>query len=285
MSAPRFSVVICSVDPWKFAQASACYARILASVPFEIIGIHDALSLAEGYNQGLRQCRGDIVVFSHDDVLFLDHAFARKIGERMQDWDVLGFAGSSRAVYPIWAAANWPHLHGAVCHWSRLQPGALSLMIYGTNGWPVTGDIRLLDGLCMIARLDVAAAVGFDGDTFDGWHLYDCDFSLAASRAGYRIGVCCDIPYIHASASVQTTENVFRSAIYMKYVDRFIAKYREEKLLAQYHFEPIQGSCFKVYDHHTLARLWNETTFRRATLAVARRSAAKGFAAFAADPS
>ncbi|MDR2032869.1 MAG: glycosyltransferase family protein [Azoarcus sp.] len=284
MTAPRFSVVVCSIDPWKFAQVSACYARLLAGIPFEIIGVHNALSLASGYNQGLRQCRGDIVLFSHDDVLFLDRGFARKIDRRMQDWDVLGFVGSSRAVYPMWFAANWPHLHGAVCHWSRRYPSVLEFNIYGVNDWPVSGDIRLLDGLCMIARRDVAAAVGFDSETFDGWHLYDCDFSFAASLAGHRIGVCCDIPYIHASASVQTAGSVFLSDTYMKYIERFIAKYREEKFIPP-GFKPLQGECRCLYDHHTLMRLWNETTFRRVTLAAARRSVAKGFVAPTSDPS
>ncbi|MDR0635428.1 MAG: glycosyltransferase family protein [Azoarcus sp.] len=283
MSAPRFSIIVCSIDAWKFAKVSACYARLLAGVPFEIIGIHNAHSLAEGYNQGLHQCRGEIVVFSHDDVLFLDHDFARKIGERMQDWDVLGFAGSSRAIYPIWFAANWPHLYGAACHWALCRPGVLTFDIYGANGWPVSGDIRLLDGLCMIARREVAAAVGFDDETFDGWHLYDCDFSFAASRAGYRIGVCCDIPYIHASTSIQTTESAFDSSAYTKYVKRFLAKYREEKF-PEYRLTPLQSVGLALPDHHTLKQLWNETTFRRATLAITRQHAAKDSAACAACP-
>ncbi|MDR1227997.1 MAG: glycosyltransferase family protein [Azoarcus sp.] len=271
MSASFFSVIVCSVDTWKFAQTSACYARLLAGTPFEIIGIHDALSLAEGYNRGLRQCRGDIVIFSHDDVLFLDRGFAHKIGERMQNWDLLGFAGSSRIVNPPrWFAAGWPHLHGAVCHWSRLQSNMLTFNIYGMNGWPVSGDIQTLDGLCLIARRDTAAATGFDDDTFDGWHLYDSDFSFAASLAGYKVGVCCDMPYIHASASIQTTENPYVSDAYLKYTERFIAKYRAEKI-PECAPKPTPGVCIDVHDHLALMRLWNEIIFRRTTFTTTRR--------------
>ncbi|MDR1462737.1 MAG: glycosyltransferase family protein [Azoarcus sp.] len=285
MSRPSFSVIICSIDTWKFAQASACYTRLLTGTSFEIIGIHDALSLAEGYNRGLRQCRGDIVIFSHDDVLFLDRLFARKIKERMQDWDLLGFAGSSRmANPPRWFTANWPHLHGAVCHWSNLRPDMLELVIYGASGWPVSGGIQTLDGLCMIARHDTATATGFDDDAFDGWHLYDTDFSFAASLVGYKIGVCCDMPYIHASASVQTSENPYYSDVYRKYAERFAAKYRAEKL-PEFADSPLQGTCIKVHDHRTLMRLWNETTFRRVTLAITRRCTANGSAASVFDPS
>ena len=41
-----FSVIICSIDALKFAQVSACYEQLLDGFPHEIIGIHDARSLA-----------------------------------------------------------------------------------------------------------------------------------------------------------------------------------------------------------------------------------------------
>ncbi|MCL2523244.1 MAG: glycosyltransferase family protein [Betaproteobacteria bacterium] len=270
MNAPFFSVVVCSIDQWKFTQVSKNFEHLLAGFPHEIIGIHDARSLCEGYNRGLRRARGDIVIFSHDDVIFLDERFAEKIGERMQSWDLLGFAGASRLVYPAWFGAS-EHLHGAVCHWSRLYADRLQLMIYGAKDWPVTGGIEVMDGLCMIARREVAAAVGFDDDTFDGWHLYDCDFSFAAHLAGYKIGVCCDIPYIHASASVQSTDSSFTAADYQKYAKRFIRKYEQQRQISLDNLRSAPGtSCF-VNDHMSLVKLWTEDVFRRATVAIDRR--------------
>jgi cellulose synthase/poly-beta-1,6-N-acetylglucosamine synthase-like glycosyltransferase len=267
-----FSVIICSINPWNFAQASTHFERLLREVPFEIIGIHDARSLAEGYNRGLRRARGDIVVFSHDDVTFLDSRFAQKIGARMRSWDVLGFAGTSRLICPVWFAAQ-KHLNGAVCHWSRRYANRLSLMIYGAQTWPVTGGIEALDGLCMIARREVAAAVGFDSATFDSWHLYDCDFSFAAHLAGYRIGVCCDIPYIHASTSVQGNKSAFLSEEYQKYADRFSEKYEHQRKMLPFDQQSASGTQCFVSDHKTLTRLWTEDVFRRATLSITRRHA------------
>ncbi|MDR2880425.1 MAG: glycosyltransferase family protein [Azoarcus sp.] len=274
MNTSFFSVIICSIHPWNFVQTSLHFERLLGSVPHEIIGIHDARSLAEGYNRGLKRARGDIVIFSHDDVTFLDRQFAQKIGERMQSWDVLGFAGASRLICPVWFGAR-KHLHGAVCHWSRRRAGYLSLMIYGTQDWPVTGGIEVLDGLCMIARHEVATAVGFDDDTFDGWHLYDCDFSFAAHLAGYRIGVCCDIAYIHASTSVQDGRSVFISDSYKKYAERFSIKYEHRRKILPFDQQSSPGTQCFVDDHETLARLWTEDIFRRATLSIDRRYARK----------
>jgi len=270
MNSPSFSVVVCSIDPWNFAQVSTHYERLLAEVPHEIIGIHDARSLAEGYNRGLRRARGDIVVFSHDDVTFLDGQFAQKIGARMQSWDMLGFAGASRLIYPAWFAAR-EHLSGAVCHWSRRLADFLSLTVYGAQDWPVTGGIEVLDGLCMIARHEVATAVGFDSDTFDGWHLYDCDFSFAAHLAGYKIGVCCDIPYIHASTSVQGIQSTFISENYQKYVERFIKKYEHQREMPAFDLRSAHAAGSYVRDHKSLIKLWTEDVFRRATVSIARR--------------
>jgi GT2 family glycosyltransferase len=264
-----FSVIICSIDPWNFAQVSTHFERLLAEVPHEIIGIHDARSLAEGYNRGLRRARGDIVVFCHDDVTFLDRQFAQKISARMQTWDMLGFAGAARLVYPIWFAAH-EHLHGAVCHWSRRYGNFLSLIIYGAPDWPVVGGIEVLDGLAMIVRHEVATAIGFDTGTFDGWHLYDCDFSFAAHLADYKIGVCCDIPYIHSSASVQGEKSAFASSDYQKYVRRFIEKYEHRHKMSSAGLRSAPGAQCFVNSHSMIAKLWTEDVFRRATVSIAR---------------
>jgi len=269
MSTPSFSVIVCSIDPWNFMQVSTRFERLLADVPFEIIGIHDARSLAEGYNRGLRRARGDIVVFSHDDVTFLDERFAQKIGERMQSWDLLGFAGATRLIYPVWFAAH-EHLNGAVCHWSPRRAGLFLLTVYGVQDWPVMGGIEALDGLCMIARREVATAIEFDSDTFDDWHLYDCDFSFAAHLAGYRIGVCCDIPYIHASTSVQGIQSSFVSDNYQKYVERFIKKYEHRRKMSPLKLRSAQVTNCLVHDHKSLIKLWTEDVFRRATVSIAR---------------
>jgi GT2 family glycosyltransferase len=270
MNPPFFSVIICSINPWNFAQASTHFERLLREVPHEIIGIHDARSLCEGYNRGLQRARGDIVIFSHDDVIFFDPAFAQKIGERMQTWDILGFAGASRMVYPIWFAAL-DHLHGACAHWFLTSAQFFRLNIYGAKEWPVVGGIEVLDGLCMIVRHEVAASVGFDYVTFDGWHLYDCDFSFAAHLAGHKIGVCCDIPYVHASTSIRDAEHSFNSDSYTKYAERFIQKYRDRREMLSSFNEPAWTTSCYAQDHKCLKKLWTEDVFRRATVTIARQ--------------
>ena len=120
----------------------------MADTPFEIIGIHDAESLAEGYNRGLLKAKGEILILSHDDILIFDPNFTEKIIERLKTFDLLGFAGTSKLVTATWFGAGQPHIHGAICHAKRNRPD-LSLNIYGVGTWPVVGDIQAVDGCCI----------------------------------------------------------------------------------------------------------------------------------------
>jgi hypothetical protein len=198
MTPPKISIIICSIEAAKFARVSECYRNLLANIPFEIIGIHDAQSLSEGYNRGIARAKGEILILSHDDVLIVDPEFTKKIMERLKTYDLLGFAGAGRLVNATWFGAGQPYLHGAVCH-ALARSRTLGLNIWGGAQWPVASDIKVMDGLCMITRTEVARAVGFDAETFNGFHLYDIDFSFSTYLAGYKLGICCDIPIIHES--------------------------------------------------------------------------------------
>jgi hypothetical protein len=80
MLEPTISVLICSVDPSKYERVTANYSRVLADHPHEIVDIHDARSLAEGYNRAVRKSRGDFLLFSHDDVEIVSGAISRSSG-------------------------------------------------------------------------------------------------------------------------------------------------------------------------------------------------------------
>ena len=109
-ASPRFSVIVCSIEALKFARICECYTHLLSGYPHEIIGIHDAASLAEAYNRGIAQASGDILIFSHDDLLILDPLFADKIVDRLHTFDLLGFAGTSKLITATWFGAGQPHL-------------------------------------------------------------------------------------------------------------------------------------------------------------------------------
>jgi len=261
---PSFSIVICSINALKFTQVSDCFEGLLADFPHEIIGIHDARSLAEGYNRGLKRARGDIVIFSHDDILILDPDFARKISQRLQEFDILGFAGTPRVIAESWFSAGAPWLSGAIAH---AYDKKLNLNVWNTAPWPVVDGIEGIDGLCIMARREVAEEIGFDAATFDGFHLYDLDFSFSAWRAGKKLGVCCDIPVIHASAGRYDKQHAHYGRL-------FIEKHKNALPVDAPKVDKITGAAAEFSDYRALIAGWQEDIFRRVQISTERKKSA-----------
>lgn len=191
------SVIICSIDARKFAQASASYDRALAGVEHEIVGIHDARSLAEGYNRGIDRARGDALVFSHDDVDVLSPDFAACVDGHLATYDLIGIAGTTRLVGGAWYLAGHPF--DFMLYIAPHPDSGKPVMIVGGGGTLVVPGAQALDGVFMATRADVARALRFDDATFDHFHLYDLDFSFRAFLAGYRLAVCRDLVLVHYS--------------------------------------------------------------------------------------
>lgn len=209
------SVVICNVDPAKLAAVTASYAERMAGEPHEIVVIHDARSLCDGYNRGLARAAGDLIVFSHDDVEILTPDLGGTLRRHFADWDVVGVAGTTRLSGMGWASSGIEYACGAVTHGT---PGDYELQLMGAPA-RVAGGIVALDGVFFATRRDVAHAVGFDASTFDGWHGYDTDFTFRCHLSGYRIAVCLDLMLIHFSKG-------HVDAAWLEYDARFRRKHR-----------------------------------------------------------
>ena len=108
---PRISVIICSIDSGKFVSVTANYSRLLAGERFEIIGIHDARSLAEGYTRGIAKSTGELLILSHDDIRILNSDFAARLSAHLAIYDVIGIAGATRVVGGSWLDAGDPYLY------------------------------------------------------------------------------------------------------------------------------------------------------------------------------
>ena len=212
----RVSVVICSIDPGKFEAVCANYRALLAGVPHEIISVHDAKSLCEGYNRGIRRASGDVIVLSHDDVVIVNPDFAARLLAHLSEYDLIGVAGTTRLIGGNWIDAGWPHLHGQIGS-SIHQPGKLVVTAFQVRGATVPGA-QALDGAFLALRREVFERVQFDERTFDGWHLYDLDFVFSAHLAGLRIAVCNDLCLMHNSIGAYHDR-------WEHYVQRFVQKH------------------------------------------------------------
>jgi hypothetical protein len=214
---PTMSVIVCSNRPQRFARVADIFGRALAGVRHEVVGIHDARSLCEGYNRGLRASRGEVLVLSHDDVDLLAPDFVARLVDALRHFEVVGPVGATRLTGPVWGWAGHPDVHGWIAH----RPGGRGDWRPAFwSPWPRVRDAVALDGVLIAGWRHVFDAVRFDDATFDGFHCYDVDFTWRASRAGHRIGVCGDLCLVHESVGAF-------DAKWRTYADRFVAKFPE----------------------------------------------------------
>src|SRR4051812_1285903 len=192
------SIVICSIDGEKFEAVARMFGAALTAGSYEVIRIGDAKSLAEGYNRGLEMSRGETILFAHDDIEILGDDFSRSLDRAMNQFDLVGIAGTDRLMCAQWQTAGPPHLFGQVAYPQRDGEYEFVLDILNVPDRRV-GNIEAVDGVFLAARRGVAETIRFDAATFDGFHLYDVDFSYRAHLGGFKLGVACDIHLLHAS--------------------------------------------------------------------------------------
>ena len=211
------SVIVCSIDRAKLARLQANLQALLCGEDWELIHIADARSLCEGYNRGVARARGEILVFCHDDIAILCPDFASRLRTHLASFDLLGVAGSTLAAGPTWTWSGAPHAFASIAY-PRAGTDEVQLATCGTSG-PVVKNAQLLDGVFMAARRDLLQRVPFDEATFDGFHLYDLDFSHRAWLSGARTAICRDVAICHES------RGRFKTADYRRYAERFRRKF------------------------------------------------------------
>jgi GT2 family glycosyltransferase len=253
MPRPLLTLVVCSIDAARYARCIGRYRSLFGSADCEIIGIHDAASLASAYNWAARRASGEIVVFSHDDVDIVSADLVPALRDAVQFLDVVGVAGTSRVVDAYWPRAGAPHLHGWM---ASPGPDGYTVNVYGVDAL-VTPGLEALDGMFFAAKSEVLERVRFDEATFDGFHGYDIDFTFRAHQAGFRVGTCAAIALIHASAGGFGAE-------WTRYAERFAAKHRAA-LAGRVGARSWPMAAIKVATREDVARSFPLATLRAVT--------------------
>jgi glycosyltransferase involved in cell wall biosynthesis len=192
------SVIICSIDDRRFNAVAENYAQRMGDWPHEMIHIRNAPSLAAGYNRGIKRSTGEFLIFSHDDIEILTPDFRERLLDHLDSFDLVGVAGTSALLNGHWQTAGQPRIHGQVVQPANNGSG-FTLNVFGPVEGQARGGIVALDGLFFATWRKVVESLRFDAELFDGFHLYDLDFSYRAHLAGLRVGVCNDILIYHQS--------------------------------------------------------------------------------------
>src|SRR5579862_6134840 len=148
-----FSLIVCSINPARTAAIRQVYEQAFAGHQWEFIHIPDAKSLTSGYNRGVAQSKGDIVLFSHDDMEILSPNLPERLTTHLQKYDLLGIAGTTKLIAPAWFLAGYPYIFGHAAHPGQSSP-SLCVAVYNAPT-PIVGGIQALDGVLLAARREL----------------------------------------------------------------------------------------------------------------------------------
>jgi len=187
------TVIICSIDPSKSAAAAA-NVEVTIGVGHEIF-VHDNRQanwgLAKVYNHYAARAAGDILCFMHEDVLFLTDDWGREMESfyaSHPEAGVVGFFGSQvKTASP--SPVGYFRKYDASNYRRHPHSGGFAETDVRRTGQDDWSPVVQVDGMCMIVCREVWAECPFDGERFDGFHLYDLDFSVDIAQR-YTNYVC-----------------------------------------------------------------------------------------------
>jgi len=179
--------------------------------------------LSSRYNQAIDEARAKpaILAFIHDDVSLLGLFFKDEIARSMERFDIVGVAGNKRRSpsQPAWCYLDtkWTkdeaqYLSGVIA--SGSSPEKFEINDYG----PSRQEVKLLDGLLLIAHSETLISSGLRFDEQFDFHFYDMDFCRQAELSNLKMGTW-DISVLHGSVGSLGTDSWI--AGYKKYLDKW----------------------------------------------------------------
>ena len=195
------------------------------NTPHEYIRIDNrsnSHSLCSAYNEGVSKSRGDILVFVHEDVFFMEQNWGQVLIEKFSTDDSLGLIGVAGTQYlvadhPAWLAAGSPFLKGRVIH----ELNSEERYYLSVFSWDkADAEVVAVDGLFFAIRTSLFNRIRFDEATFNHFHFYDLDICMQV-RKTHRLIVTWDILVKHLSAGNCNSE-------WMEAGRRFLSKYRQD---------------------------------------------------------
>lgn len=147
--------------------------------------ITGAASMAQGYNQAMRESDAKYKVYLHQDVLLIDRKLISNMLSLFESNPQIGMLG-------VVGVTRLP-LNG--CPWSEGRDsyiGEIYADLVDSKNHCIFSKIQgeyeeavVLDGLFMATQYDLS----WREDLFRGWDFYDCSQSLEFWKAGYKVAV------------------------------------------------------------------------------------------------
>ncbi len=196
------SVITCSRNE-RLRQYHLGNIRKTIGTSYEHICIDNSVNsygLCSAYNEGVSRAQGDICVFVHEDVFFLESGWGQVLRQKFETPSI-GLVGVAGTQYLFaddlrWHGAGQPFTKGRVIHELK---GGREFILTVFNWDRSDADAVVVDGLFFAVRKELFRTIRFDEKTFPGFHFYDLDICMQVRQMS-RCIVTWDILVKHLSA-------------------------------------------------------------------------------------
>ncbi|MEK6964010.1 MAG: glycosyltransferase [Nanoarchaeota archaeon] len=211
------SLILCSHELDALKKCKEVIEKTIG-VPHEFIVLDNQknqYSLAQAYNLGAQRAQYNYLVFVHEDVTFLTQNWGSvliKLFDRV-DVGAVGLAGTTCLTEGNWCSLGMPYTYGRVIH---DDDSGSFLSKFSEEKGP--HEVVALDGLFLACRKEIIQEIPFDEQTFDGFHLYDLDWSLRVAQR-HKVLVMTDILVLHTGGSYDEAWQNYKKKFEQKHHD------------------------------------------------------------------
>lgn len=197
------SVIVCSrqAPEWDFHQRNVQKTVGCDNEYIRIDNRKGEMGICVAYNMGVQKAAGEILVFVHEDVFFMEEGWGKNLESKFLQDSSTGLIGVAGTQYLFkddlrWHIAGQPFLKGRVIH--QLDRGERFILV--VFSWDKNdSEVVAVDGLFFAIRKELFSRASFDEKTFRGFHFYDLDICMQV-RKTHKCIVTWDIMLQHFSA-------------------------------------------------------------------------------------
>ncbi len=194
------SILICSVNPGYLQRVSDNISQTIG-VDYELLvqdNRKENQPICKVYNQLAAQSKFSYLLFLHEDVAFQTINWGKLLLEQLTNHNqrgVVGIAGSAyKSVIPSgWFTGLKDKDYFNIVHDDK---GKIKKIRDEHDPAMIAANVKVLDGVFLACNKSVWEDIRFNDDLLKGFHFYDIDFSLRASKK-YKNIVMRNIDLIH----------------------------------------------------------------------------------------